>query len=79
MDRDLLRGDIVPAAHLLRQFEHPRKHRWDELAVGHPIAFDKGQKLLGVEMLHDDRRTARTDCQTDPDIRRCVIERRRER
>ena len=73
---DLQRRDVVSAAHLVGQFEHPREHRRHELGVRHAMALDERQELLGIEVLHDDRGAAHADRQTDPDQRCRMVERR---
>jgi hypothetical protein len=44
--------------HLLRQLQHADEHRGHDLRDRRVVLLDEGQELLGVEVLHDDRRAA---------------------
>ena len=57
------------------QAEQPVEHHRHHLAVGHPVALDKSQPLLGVEMLHHDGRAPHAQRRRHARLGRRVIQR----
>ena len=55
MEDALQRGDVVSCADFLRQLEHADEHRGHGLRVRHFVVLDCCQKLLSIEVVHDDR------------------------
>ena len=51
-------ADVVAAADRLGQPQQADEHRGDELGVGHPVALDRLQRLLRVELRQQDHRAA---------------------
>ena len=77
MDGDAVRGQVVSSPHILRQLQHAHEHRRHPLALGHPVAFDQAQGLLGVEFLRHHHAAAEGLDVEDVVQRGGVIERRR--
>ena len=73
------RAHVVRRADVVGQLEHPHEHRRHHLRVGDPVALDRPQRGLGVELLHHHQRAAeRVDHAAEAQRRRVVDRRRRE-
>ena len=77
VDGDLQRRHVVRVPHLARQLQHPYEHGGHPLAVRHPVPFDRFQRPLRIEGVHeDDRAAGRRDDVAEAEGR-CVVERGR--
>ncbi len=77
MDGMLVRRQIIFAAHIFGQFEHPHKMGRDPLAVGNAVFLDCRERAFGIEFLHHHHSPAEPMDGGRPAQRRCVVERRR--
>ncbi len=76
MERALVAGKIIFAAHFIGQFEHAYEMRRDPLAVSHLVFLDRRKRGFWIELLHHHNRAAQPMHGGRPADRCRVIERR---